>query len=132
MLATSPQALRLKSHLCQLLILLAFPLLATAHSLSKEECGEGADYIRHAALSRDAGMTEAQFLEVFDNDLVLLMAIPPSLRWFVQDDDDTEFLRAALLDVYRNPKTPDQHAINFANACLVRAGEPELNGTVRI
>lgn len=123
---------RFNSHLCQLLFLLAFPLMATAHTLSIEECSEGSDYIRNAALSRDAGMSEAKFFEVFDHDLVLLMAIPPSLRWFVQDDDDAEFLRAAILDVYHHPKTPQQHAENFAVACSARTGEHEVNGTVRI
>lgn len=127
-----PLALRLKSHFCQLLILLFFPLIASAHALSTEECSEGSDYIRNAALSRDGGMSEAKFLEVFDHDLVLLMAIPPTLRWFVQDDDDADFLRAALLDVYRNPKSPQQHAEYFAEACLIRAGEWEVNGHIRI
>lgn len=129
---SSSLATRLKSHLCQLLFLLAFPLMANAHTLSTEECSEGSDYIRNAALSRDGGMSEAKFFEVFDHDLVLLMAIPPSLRWFVQDDDDADFLRAALLDVYRNPKMPQQHAENFAVACSVRMGDPEVNRKVRI
>lgn len=129
---SSSRAVRLKSHLCQLLLLLAFPLMANAHSLSLEECSEGSDYIRNAALSRDGGMSEAKFFEVFDHDLVLLMAIPPSLRWFVQDDADAEFLRAALLDVYHNPKLPQQHAENFSVACSARMDERELNGTVRI
>lgn len=132
MLPSSTLAFRFKSHLCQLLILLAFPLMASAHSLSKEECSEGSDYIRNAALSRDGGMSETAFLDVFEHDLVLLMAIPPSLRWFVQDADDADFMRAALLDVYRAPKAPDQHAEHFLQACAVRAGEWEVNGTVRI
>lgn len=132
MLFPASLASRLQSHLAQLLVLLLLPLLASAHSLSREECSEGSDYIRNAALSRDGGMAESQFLDVFEHDLVLLMAIPPSLRWFVQDDDDADFLRAALLDVYRNPKTPQQHAEHFAQACLLRAGGWEVNGTVRI
>ena len=130
MLRSSPLASRLQSHFCQLLMLLAFPLLASAHTPSQDECREGSDYIRNAALSRDGGMPESKFLEVFERDLVLLMAVPPSLRWFVQDDDDADFLRAALLDVYRAPKDPDQHAEQFAQACLVR--DAEVNGTVRI
>ncbi len=118
------------SHLCQLLFLLTFPLMVNAHSLSIEECSEGSDYIRNAALSRDAGMSEAKFFEVFDRDLILLMAVPPSLRWFVQDVDDAEFLRGALLDIYRNPKSPELHADRFAEACFVRTGN--VSGTVDI
>lgn len=127
---TSLLASPLKSHLCQLLFLLALPLMATAHTLSIEECSEGSDYIRNAAMSRDSGLTEAKFFEVFDHDLVLLMAVPPSLRWFVQDDDDAEFLRGALLDIYRNPQPPQLHADRFAEACFVRTGN--VSGTVEI
>lgn len=122
----------LKSHLRQLLFLWTLPMLATAHTLSIEECSEGSDYIRNAALSRDGGISEAKFFEVFDHDLVLLMAIPPALRWFVQDDDDAEFLRAALLDVYHSPKLPQLHAENFAAACAARTEQREMSGTVRI
>lgn len=132
MLFSSSLPSRLQPYLRQLLFLLAFPLMATAHTLSIEECSEGSDYIRNAALSRDGGMSEAKFFEVFDHDLELLMTIPPSLRWFVQDDDDAEFLRAAILDVYHYPKTPQQHAENFAVACSERTDEREVNDTVRI
>lgn len=111
--------------------LLFNPHPASAHALSTQECSEGADYIRNAALSRDGGMSEIAFMEVFDNDLVMLMAIPPTLRWFVQDDDDAEFLRTALHDVFRKPRTPETHAETFAEVCLLRAGEWNVNGKVR-
>ena len=107
------------------------PSPASAHALSKQECSEGSDYIRNAALSRDGGMSEISFMEVFDNDLVMLMAIPPTLRWFVQDDEDAEFLRSALHEVFRTPRDPDTHAENFAEVCLLRAGEWNVNGKLR-
>ena len=107
------------------------PHSASAHALSTRECSEGADYIRNAALSRDGGMSEIAFMEVFDNDLVMLMAIPPALRWFVQDDEDAEFLRSALHEVFRKPHDPDTHAETFAEVCLLRAGERNVNGKLR-
>jgi hypothetical protein len=107
------------------------PFPAAAHALSTQECSEGADYIRNAALSRDGGMSEIAFMEVFDNDLVMLMAIPPTLRWFVQDDEDAEFLRSALHEVFRKPQRPETHAETFAEVCLLRAGEWSVNGKMR-
>ena len=108
-----------------------YPHPAVAHALSTQECSEGADYIRNAALSRDGGMSEIAFMEVFDNDLVMLMAIPPTLRWFVQDDEDAEFLRSALHEVFRKPRDPETHAEIFAEVCLLRAGEWNVNGKLR-
>ncbi len=107
------------------------PSPAGAHALSIQECAEGSDYIRNAALSRDGGMSEHAFMEVFDTDLVMLMAIPPTLRWFVQDDEDAEFLRAALHEVFRRPRDPETHAQTFAEVCLLRAGEWKVNGKQR-
>ncbi len=101
------------------------PQPASAHALSLQECSEGTDYIRNAALSRDGGMSENAFMNVFDTDMVMIQRVPPSLRWFVQDEDDERFLRSALEDVFRRPLPPEQHAQRFAEACLVRAGEWE-------
>ncbi len=105
---------------------------AVAHELSTDECREGTDYIRNAALSRDSGMSESAFMDIFDNDMAMISRVPPSLRWFVQDKDDEHFLRSALSDVFRRPQTPQQHAENFAEACLLRAGEWNVNGKMRI
>ena len=103
-----------------------------AHELSLEECSEGSDYIRNAALSRDSGMSEAAFMDIFDNDMALISRVPPSLRWFVQDKEDEQFLRSALNEVFRRPQQPHQHAENFAESCLLRAGEWSVNGKTRI
>ncbi len=112
-------------------LMLSPPQSVSAHALSTQECSEGADYIRNAALSRDGGMSEIAFMEVFDNDLTMLMAIPPTLRWFVQDDDDADFLRSALHEVFRKPRDPQSHAEVFAEVCLLRAGEWNVNGKLR-
>lgn len=103
-----------------------------AHELSADECLEGADYIRNAALSRDNGMSESSFMDIFDNDMALISRVPPSLRWFVQDKEDEHFLRSALNEVFRRPQPPQQHAESFAEACLLRAGEWNVNGKMRI
>ena len=100
----------------------------SAHELSLQECREGADYIRNAAISREHGMSEAAFMDIFDNDLAMIMAIPKELRWFVQDDDDATFLRAALNQVFQYPKTPAEHALDFAHACMVRARKWDIKG----
>ena len=106
--------------------------VAGAHELSVQECREGADYIRNAALSRDNGMSESSFMDIFDNDMALISRVPPSLRWFVQDKEDEHFLRSALNEVFRRPQPPQQHAESFAEACLLRAGEWNVNGKMRI
>ncbi len=101
---------------------------ASAHELSLQECREGADYIRNAAISREHGMSETAFMDIFDNDLAMIMAIPKELRWFVQDDDDASFLRSALNQVFQQPKAPSEHAMEFAHACMARARQWEIKG----
>lgn len=107
------------------------PHLAYAHALTKQECSEGSDFIRNAALSRDSGISENSFMEIFDNDLELLKSIPTSLRWFVQDDDDAEFLRAALHEFFRKPREPEMHAQAFGEVCLLRSREWSTKGKLR-
>ncbi len=102
--------------------------VAGAHELSVQECREGADYIRNAAISREHGMSEAAFMDIFDNDLAMIKAIPKELRWFVQDDEDAAFLRSALNQVFRQPKAPAEHAMDFAHACVGRARQWDTKG----
>ena len=113
-------------------LLKALPLLsvlfgtgfcAYAHELTARECMEGSDYIRNAALSRDGGVTEAAFMGVFERDMQMISHVPQTLRWFVQDDEDEALLRAALDEVFSHPLQPQQHAKNFARACVPRTGE---------
>ncbi len=113
--------------MCVLALNFSLPV-AGAHELSLQECREGADYIRNAAISRDNGMAEAAFMDIFDNDLAMIMAIPKALRWFVQDDDDATFLRSALNQVFRHPKAPSEHAMEFAHACMARARQWDIKG----
>lgn len=102
--------------------------VASAHELSLQECREGADYIRNAALSREHGMSETAFMEIFDNDLAMIKGIPKELRWFVQDDDDAAFLRAALNKVFQQPMSPSEHAMDFAHACVARSQKWDIKG----
>ncbi len=110
---------------------MAFFSAAGAHELSLQECREGSDYIRNAALSRDGGMSEAAFMNIFDKDMEAISRVPPALRWFVQDKEDEHFLRSALNEVFRRPQPPQQHARNFAQACLLRAGERSVDGKMQ-
>ena len=71
-------------------IALVFSRGAQSHALSEQECSEGGDFIRNAALSRDDGMSGTSFLGKFSDDLVLIKAFPPDLRWFVQDQADED------------------------------------------
>jgi hypothetical protein len=104
---------------------------AQAHALSLDECSEGSDFIRNAALSRDEGMPERQFVAQFQADVQALQRLPAELRWFVQDKDDEVFLLAAVRDVFRKPKPAAVHQAQFAVAC-VRLMEDEPDSGVRI
>lgn len=94
----------------------------SARELSITECKEGADYIRNAAISRDHGITEKKFMEIFETDMVMIQSVPKSLRWFVQDAEDEAFLRAQVGHVFQRPQSPQQHARDFAEACMLRTG----------
>jgi hypothetical protein len=126
-------------HIRSLCFLKALPLLAafstgtaTAHELTARECMEGSDYIRNAALSRDGGVTEKTFMDVFEQDMVMIARVPPTLRWFVQDQDDEALLRAALDEVFHRPQTPQQHAQDFARACVPHTAEWKALGRQEI
>jgi hypothetical protein len=109
--------------LCTLaLALFLLPAAAGAHPLSAAECREGGDFIQNAALARDAGMREEQFMNRVQEDLELIKSFPPHLRWFVQDEDDAEFLIAAAADVFQKPKAAAAHRTAFVAACLGKDG----------
>ncbi len=107
---------------------LAMLSAAHAHEPSVTECKEGADYIRNAAISRDQGITEKKFMQVFETDMRMIQAVPRELRWFVQDDEDEAFLRAQLSVVFRQPQPPQKHAQEFAHACMLRSDEWKASG----
>jgi hypothetical protein len=107
------------------------PFAVHAHALSMEECAEGSDFIKNAALARDDGMPERQFVAQFQADVQALQRLPAELRWFVQDKDDEVFLLSAVQDVFRKPKPAAVHQAQFAIAC-VRLIEDDTGSGVRI
>ena len=91
---------------------------ATAHPLTLAECTEGGEFIRNAALARDGGISRAFFLGKLEEDLVMIKAFPPPLRWFVQDDADEKFLSMAVVKVFDEPMKPEQHEAVFISDCI--------------
>jgi hypothetical protein len=106
----------------------SLPIPASALTVTLEECGEGADFIRNAALSRDNGLAAEAFLRRMDDDLMAIRSVPPALRWFVRDADDERLLRIAALDVFVDPRGAEAHHRDFLQNCreTVRAdaGKP--------
>jgi hypothetical protein len=94
---------------------------AGAHPLSREECREGSDFIKNAALSRENGMDGSTFLARTIEDLDLIKSFPPSLRWFVQDQNDEDYLLKAVAEVFSSPREPQLHQSSFFGECITRA-----------
>jgi hypothetical protein len=97
-----------------------------AHKLSFSECKEGSDFIKNAALSRENGMSRRQFIDRLLQDTEAIRAFPPSLRWFMQDEDDEHFLLHAADEVFDNPRPPEAHRREFFAVCLARSDAREL------
>jgi hypothetical protein len=93
---------------------------ASGSSLSMSECFEGSDFIANAALARENGMSRTSFLGRLEEDLELIQAYPPQLRWFAKDRDDEVFLYESARQVFDNPLAPEQHRARFLAACLDR------------
>jgi len=93
---------------------------AAAHDLTLAECVEGGDFIMHAAMSRENGMTREAFLERMRSDIRMIQAFPPELRWFVQDEDDEQLLTWAARLVFDAPREPESHQSEFLAACTAR------------
>src|ERR1700682_1769985 len=72
-----------------------------------EECLEGSDFIRNAALSRDAGVAADAFLDRMSEDFLVIRAFPAELRWFVHDAGDELFLAKEARLVFEQPSGPD-------------------------
>jgi hypothetical protein len=106
------------------LLLLAVP--CPARQPSTTECVEAGDFIKNAALARDGGMSETDFISRIRDDIELIQSFPPHLRWFVQDDDDAEFLLAAASEVFQKPKRASEHQNDFIKACLRKTGSKPL------
>jgi len=88
---------------------------------SSRECSEGGDFIRNAALARDAGYTREFFLGRLEEDFLMIRAFPPDLRWFVRGPGDEEFLRSEVEAVFGAPASSEQHRAGFLQRCILRA-----------
>lgn len=115
-----------------IVLLLVWPMLSHAHPFSKQECTEGANYIHRVAHYRDHGITEEQLLGIFDKDVQESQAIPPDERWFMQDEEDRMFLRAAVVNVFRKPGVAEEQAAEFYHKCVVRSESPSNASGLRI
>ena len=113
--------LRLPSMPAALMALWLLPALCLARTPGVDECREAGDFIRNAALARDGGITEADFISRIRDDIEIIQAFPPDMRWFVQDEEDAEFLLAAATEVFQKPRLADEHQRDFVKACLVKA-----------
>ena len=91
---------------------------AGGHERTLEECLEGGDFIANAALSRDNGMTKGEFLGRLLDDIRVIQAFPPQLRWFVVDPEDAEFLAAEATRVFDTPLRPEVHRTQFLSRCF--------------
>jgi hypothetical protein len=102
-----------------LMLLLSTGTAAEQHSAA--ECREGGDFIRNAALARDGGATRAFFIGRLEEDLVMIRAYPPALRWFVHDPEDEKFLRAEVETVFDVPEPSERHRSAFLERCVLRS-----------
>jgi len=97
-------------------------LPAPAIEVEPGECREASQFIGNAARARDNGYSREKFVARFDEDIMLLSSMRPETRWFVHGDNETRFLRAAILSVYDAPRPPAAHEGSFLAACLEAAG----------
>lgn len=98
---------------------------AGALQVNADECREGSEFIRNAALARGNGMTKEAFVARFDDDVVLLSSMPRQVRWFVYGDEEVALLRNAVLDVFDVPRSAAEHASHFLDRCLAAIGARE-------
>jgi len=99
----------------------AWSVAAAAQPHSARECREGGDFIRNAALSRDAGASREFFVGRLEDDLLAIRAYPPALRWFAHDTADEAFLRAEVHAVFDAPAASELHRDAFLERCARRA-----------
>jgi hypothetical protein len=96
-------------------------LTAAAQPHTAAECREGGDFIRNAALSRDAGATREFFIGRLEEDLVAIRAFPAALRWFARSAEDEAFLRTEVHEVFDAPAAGVLHRDGFLERCARRA-----------
>jgi hypothetical protein len=103
------------------------PSISHAGHPTMNECFEASDFIRNAALARDAGVRSDVFLGHMEDDFAAMEAFPAELRWFAHDIDDEAFLFAQARAVFEQPSTAEAHRTEFLRACIERmaASAPE-------
>ena len=69
---------------------------------------------------RENGVTRAAFLGRLEEDLELIQAYPPQLRWFAKDTEDERFLFESAQRVFDAPEAPERHRARFLAACFTR------------
>jgi hypothetical protein len=106
----------------------AWSLAAGAQPHSAAECREGGDFIRNAALARDAGATREFFIGRLEDDLVAIRAFPPTLRWFAHSPEDEAFLRTEVYEVFDAPAQSELHRDGFLERCARRAERLAAHG----
>jgi len=95
---------------------------AGAYTLSLDECLEGSEFILHAAMSRDQGMTRDDFVGRVHADLAAIQQFPPELRWFAQDEEDAALLVHASEKVFDQPQQAREHQADFLETCVRQIG----------
>jgi hypothetical protein len=103
------------------LLLALLPLAASALTVTPRDCLEGAQFIENVAHARNNGISREAFVARLDEDLQLIQAVPPHLRWFAQDEEDAALLRAAVLQVFAQTMPPKEHAAGFLAVCHAAA-----------
>jgi len=103
----------------------------STHELTLDECREGSEFIKHAAMSRDYGITREDFLGRMRADIVAIQQFPPQLRWFVQDEEDAALLTGAAERVFDVPRTPELHETEFLQACTAHTAWSSDRSSVR-
>lgn len=93
---------------------------ALADRHTEAECREGGEFIRNAALARDAGTARSVFLDRLAGDLLTIRSLAPSLRWFARDEDDEKLLMEHAQRVFDRPADPALHEEAFLQACEPR------------
>ena len=91
---------------------------AAGHQRTLQECLEGGDFIANAASSRDNGVTREAFLGRLVDDIRLIQAFPPQLRWFVVDSEDAELLHEEARKVFDMPLRAEAHRARFLSRCF--------------
>jgi hypothetical protein len=100
------------------------PAISCAGQPTMNECFEASDFIRNAALSRDAGVRSEAFLGRMTDDFYVIGSFPADLRWFAHDADDEAFLLAEARAVFERPASAEVHRAEFLRVCIGRMGAP--------